>query len=162
MLALPSDRLDGGRNTRCHNVLLPSHAVGVANTQVVSVQYTPTVPKGQIPCHTSLRLSLNLPTGLLHRANVAAIVGPKLSGPAGYHYKLITAVSKEKNTLRRLLGNGAPPRARAQERATTTPTRWFCHRCNSGPYSIAAQSGCTNVINGHQCDHSRCDYCKKE
>lgn len=145
MLALPFNRFDDSRDARCHNISLPSHIPGVTNTQLLSVEYK----------------SMDL-EGPLYRAHVAAIICPKLSSSAGHHYKLINAVSRVGNSVRQLLGKGVQPRARAQERPTTAPTRWFCHKCNSGPYSIAAQSGCTNVINGRQCDHRRCDYCKKE
>ena len=66
---------------------------------------------------------------------------------------------------------------RAKERRTTTESsdprikgrsrsmpggNWYCHKCNSGPYNIVAQLGCTNVINGARCDHPRCNYCKRE
>lgn len=107
-------------------------------------------------------LVTELPAGPLHGAHVGAVVGPTLSSPAGYDYRLIKAVRKGRNAVHRLLGNGAPPRPCDQGRPTATPTTWYCHQCNSGPYNIAAQSGCTNVINGRQCDHSRCDYCRKE
>ena len=42
------------------------------------------------------------------------------------------------------------------------PTTWYCHNCACRPHSIAAQSRCTNVINGRQCNHSMCDYCYKD
>lgn len=42
------------------------------------------------------------------------------------------------------------------------PATWYCHNCACGPHSIAAQSRCTNVINGRQCNHSMCDYCYKD
>lgn len=145
MLALPFNRLDGGWDARFHNMLLPKRAPGNANTQLLSVQSLPTVLEGPLP-----------------RAHVAAIVDPNLSSPAGYRYKLVETISKSMYTVRRLLGNGAPRRPRAQERPTTTPTRWYCHKCNSGPYSMVAQSSCTNVINGRQCDHPRCHYCTRE
>lgn len=162
MLALPFNRLDGGWDARFHNMLLPKRAPGNANTQLLSVQSLPTVLEGRILCHKTFWLPLNVPAGPLHRAHVAAIVDPKLSSPVGYRYKLVETISKRMYTVRRLLGNGAPRRPRAQERPTTTPTRWYCHKCNSGPYSMAAQSSCTNVINGRQCDHPRCHYCTRE
>ena len=162
MLALPLNHIGGSRNARCHNVSLPSHAPGVGNTQPLSVECTRTVLEGHVFCHTSLRMSLNLPAGPLHRFYVAAITGPKLSSPAGHQYRLINAVSRVMKSVHQLLGNGVQLRVRTRERPTSTPTRWFCHKCNTGPYTIAAQPSCTNVINGRQCDHRKCDYCRKE
>lgn len=162
MLALPFNHSGGSRNARCHNVSLRSHAPGVGHTQSLSLECTRTVLEGQVLCHTSLRLSLNLPAGPLHRFYVAAVAAPKLSSPAGHHYELIHAVSRVRKSVCQSLGNRAQLRARTQERPTSTPTSWFCHKCNTGPYSIAAQPACTNVINGRQCDHRQCDYCRKE
>ena len=162
MLSLPFNHLDGGRTARIHSISLRSHAPGDANTQLLSVPSSPAVLKGEVLRHTSLQLSLNLPATPLHRTHIATVVSPKLSSPAGYRYKIIKAVSRARNTMRRILGNSTPPRPRVQERATTTPTTWYCHQCNSGPYNIAAQPSCTNVINGRQCDHPRCGYCKAE
>lgn len=146
MLSLPLNHLDGGRTARIHNISLRSHAPGNANTQLLSVQSSPAVLKATP----------------LHRTHIATIVNAKLCSPAGYRYRIIKAVSRARNTMCRLLGNGTPPRPRVQERATTTPTTWYCHQCNDGPYNITAQPRCTNVINGRQCDHSRCGYCKEE
>ena len=38
----------------------------------------------------------------------------------------------------------------------------YCHMCNSGPYNIATESGCTNVLGGRQCDHVFCGYCRTD
>lgn len=162
MLALSFNRLHGDRNARFHDILHPSDTPGDANTQSLSVQSLTKIVEGQVPYHKSLRLSLNLPAGPLPMAHVAAVVRPKISSPAGYHYRLVKAVKVVRNTVCRLLGSDTPPRPRTQERPTTTPTRWYCHKCNSGPYNIATQFGCTNVIDGGQCDHTRCSYCKEE
>lgn len=124
MLVLPFNRVDGGRNARFHNTSLRSHALGDANTHLLSAQQITTVLEGQVPCHTSFRLSLNLPAGPLHRAHVAAVVGLKLSSPAGFGYTLLKAVSRLRNIVGRLLGNGAPPKPRDQARPTTTATKW--------------------------------------
>ncbi len=162
MLALPFNRVGGGRDTPFHNISLPSRSPGDGNTQLFSVRSLPAVLEGQAVSHTSLRISLNLPVGLLYRTHVAAVVGPKLSNPAGYRYRLIKAVSRARNTIHRVLGNCAPPVPHDQKWPTTAPTRWFCHVCNHGPYTIAAQSSCTNVIRGRQCDHPKCNYCREE
>ena len=161
MLALPLNGFCGGQNARSHRLSLPNHAPGNAKTQPPSIRIAPTFLKGHLPCHSSLRSSLNLPAGTLHRFHVVAVVDPKPYSPAGFRYKLTGAFSKVRNILHQMLG-GVPSIARAQERPITTPTRWYCHKCNHGPYNIAAQPGCTNVINGRQCDHSKCHYCKEE
>ena len=162
MLALPFKRLDGDGNARFHNMSLPSYASNDADTHLLSGTTPCVVLEGQVPYHTSLRSSLNASAGTLCKAHVTAFLGLRLSGLTGYRDKIVDAIGRIRNTVRRLLGHGATPSPRAQKRPTTTPTTWFCHICQSGPYNISAQNGCTNVINGRQCDHHMCDYCKKE
>ena len=162
MVALPFNRVDGGRDTRFHNNSLPSCSPGNGNTQFLWVRSLPAVLKGQAVSHTNFRISLNLPVGLLYRTHVAAVVGPKLSNPAGYRYRLIKAIIGARNTIHRFLGHCAPPVPCDEKTPTSAPTTWFCHLCNHGPYSIAAQSRCPNVIDGSQCDHSKCIYCRVE
>ena len=158
MLLLPFNRLDSDANAHFHDMLLPSQTSGVAGIQLLSVQvfqHLRTIHDGQVPYHTSLT-SLKSPAGPLFRALVATVLGLRLSSHAGHRCNLRKASGGTNKSLRRFLGKGA------QERPTTTPTTWYCHKCNSGPYNIAAQRGCTNVINGHQCDHQVCNYCRKE
>ena len=142
-----------------HDVLQPSDNPG--RPQHLLIKSLPKDFEGQTRHHESVRLSLNMSAGP-PLAPVAPVISPKLSSPAGYHYGLIHAVGILSNTVRQLLGCGAPPRHRARWGASTQATTWYCHKCNNGPYNIAAQSGCTNVINGRQCDHTRCAYCRKE
>ena len=158
MLLLPLNRLAGGTNAHFHEMLLPSYDSGDAGFQSSSFQIfrdLRTAYNGQVPYHTSLT-SLTSPAGPLSRAVVAIILGLRFTGHADHRYNLRKASGGTSERLRRLLGDCA------QERPATTPTMWFCHKCNSGPYNIAAQRGCTNVINGHQCDHQMCNYCRKE
>ena len=162
IFAVYPSRLDDGRNTRFCDIYLPCHAPDRASMKPYLVQCFLKDLEGLVLCHQGPRLLLNLPAGLLHNYHIAAVVGPKLSSPACYRYKLLEAVDRVRNSMRRLLGNCTPPSSRAQESSTTTPTRWYCHKCNSGPYNIATQSGCTDVISGRQCDHRRCNYCSKE
>ena len=162
MLVLAFHRLDRGGIATFHNIPLLSLALKDTDAQLLSVQSLPTALEGQVSCHTNLWLSLISPEGPLHRPHVAAVVSPKMSGPADYRYRLIEAISPSRDTVRLLLGNSLPPRSRARDRPMARPTRWYCHKCNCGPYNIATQSGCTNVIDGHQCDHQRCGYCRKE
>ena len=109
-----------------------------------------------------LRSLLNSQADPLYMAYISAGLGRKPSGLAGYRYDMINVFGRVGSTVRQLMCKGAPPSPSAQERPTTTPTRWYCHKCQTGPYSISAQTSCTNVINGHQCDHPMCPYCKKE
>ena len=162
MLALPLNRLNGDGNAPFRDMSLPSYASNDADTHLLSGKTSCVVLEGQVPYHTSLRSSLNSVAATLFKAHVTAFLGPRLPGLTGYRDKIVEAIGRTRNTVRRLLGHGTTPSPRAQERPTTTPTKWFCHICQSGPYNINAQSGCTNVINGHQCDHHMCDYCKKE
>ena len=109
-----------------------------------------------------LRSSLNSRADPLYMTNINAGLGRKPSDLVGYRYDMINVIGRVRSTVRRLLCNGAPPGPLAQEKPTTTPTRWYCHKCQTGPYTISAQTSCTNVINGRQCDHPMCYYCKKE
>lgn len=38
-------------------------------------------------------------------------------------------------------------------------TTWYCHICNSGPYSMATQQVC---LSGLQCGHVFCGYCRTD
>ena len=122
------------------------------------------VPFSKVRCIVtfSLRSSLNSQADPLYMTYISAGLGRKLSGLAGYRYDMINVIDRMRSTVHRLVCNGAPPSPLAQERPTTTPTKWYCHKCRTGPYSISAQTSCTNVINGHQCDHRMCHYCEKE
>lgn len=159
MLTLPFNHLSGGENARFYEYSPPSYVPDDPDTRFLSVKTLRTVLEGQMYYHRGLRLSLTSPGGPLYNAHV---LRPKLSGLESYYYRTIEAIRSMRYTVRQLLGIGAPPSTRALERPTTTPTRWFCHECKSGPYNIATQTGCTNVINGRQCDHRMCVYCNKE
>ena len=162
MFDLSFHHLGGDWIGHFHDILQPSDTPGNANTQHLLIKSLPKDFEGQTRRHESVLLSLNLPAGPPPLAPVAAVISPNLSSPAGYHYQLIHAVGVVSNIVRRLLGCGTPPRHHARCGASTQATTWYCHKCNNGPYNIAAQSGCTNVINGRQCDHTRCEYCRKE
>ena len=161
MLGLPFNQLGGGGIARFYNISPSSYAPDDADAQLLLAKALRTVLESQQPCHRSPVVA-NSSAGQLYSAHVTAVLCPISSGLAGYRYYAIEALSRVRNMMRRLLGNIPPPSPCAQERPTTTPTRWFCHECKSGPYDIAAQTGCTNVINGSQCDHHVCLYCRKE
>ena len=122
------------------------------------------VPFSKVRCIVTLGLqsSLNLRADPLYMAYINAGLDWKLSRLAGYRSAMVKVIGKVRSTVRRLLCNGAPPSPLAQERPTTKYTKWYCHKCQTGPYSISAQNSCTNVINGRQCDHPMCHYCRKE
>lgn len=162
MLTLRFNHLSGGGNARFYDYSPPSYVPDDPDTRFLSVKTLCTVLEGQMHCHRGLRLSLTSPGAPLYNAHVTAGLRPKLSGLESYYHRTIEAIRSVRYAVRQALGNGAPPSTRALERPTTTPTRWFCHECKSGPYSIATQTGCTNVINGRQCDHRMCGYCNKE
>ena len=111
---------------------------------------------------SGLQSSLKSRADTLSMTHINAGLGWKPSGLAGYRYDMINIIGRVKSTVRRLLCNGAPPTPLGQERPTTAPTTWYCHKCQTGPYNISAHPSCTNVINGHQCGHPVCHYCRKE
>ena len=161
MLGLPFNQLGGGGIARFYNISPSSYAPDDADAQLLLAKALRTVLESQEPCHRSPVVA-NSPAGQLYSAHVTAVLGPISSGLASYRYYAIEALSRVRNIMCRLLGDIPPPSPCAQERPNTTPTRWFCHECKSGPYDISAQTGCTNVINGSQCDHHMCPYCRKE
>ena len=162
MLALPSNHPTDVGNAPSPGLSPLSHVIDDVGTQLLSVNFLCTILEGQVHCRAGPRSSLNLPAYPLYGTCANTGLGSKLSHYAGYRYIMIKSISKVRNTVRRLLGNGALPSPRAQEKPTPTPTNWYCHLCQTGPYSIRTQTGCTNVINGHQCDHRMCSYCRKE
>ena len=162
MFALPFKHLIDGGSAPFPNVPPPDHTRDDAGTPLLLAKILCTVLEGKGIVTLRLRSSLNSRADPLYMTNINAGLGRKPFGLAGYRYDMIDVIGRVRSTVRQLLCNGAPPGPLAQERPTTTPTRWYCHKCQTGPYSISAQTSCTNVINGRQCDHPMCYYCKKE
>ena len=163
MLTLPFNHLNGGEKARFHDISPPIYAPNIVYTPLLLVKTLRTVLRGRVHCHRGLRLSLSSLAGTLYyKTHVTAGLSPKLFGLASYSYKIIEAIGRVKKVVCRSLGNGAPASTRDWERPITRPTIWFCHECETGPYNIATQAGCTNVIDGRQCDHHMCAYCRKE
>lgn len=159
MIVLPFKHFIDSGSALFPEISPPSHATDDAGRSLLLDKILRTVLQGQVH---PLRSSLNSRADPLYMTYINAGLGRKPSGLAGYRYDMMNVIGRVRSTVRRLLCKDAPPTPLAQERPTTAPTRWYCHKCQMGPYSIATQSSCTNVINGHQCDHRVCHYCKKE
>ena len=165
MLALDFSHLDFNGESRLHTTSLSSCRSGDTDNKFLPApnsRHIRGIVEGRVPCHTKISMPLNLPAGSLHSVHIPAILIRELSSPAGYCYKLREATGFSRNNPYRYLGDGALPSPCAQEKPTTTPSRWYCHKCQTGPYSITAQPSCPNVINGRQCDHAVCFYCAKD
>ena len=160
MFALPFKHLIDGGSAFFPNIPPPSHATGDAGISLLLPKILRTVLEGQV--HRHIRSPLNSRADPLYMTNINAGLGRKPSGLAINRYDVIEVIGRVRSTVRRLLCNDALPTPPAQERPITAQTKWYCHKCQTGPYSISAQTSCTNVINGHQCDHRMCHYCKKE
>ena len=74
------------------------------------------------------------------------------------HYTRLHILTR--NVTKVLPTNTPPSRApRIEPGSSLRPFRlWYCHKCNSGPFNISVQIGCTSVF----CRHSVCSYCRKE